>query len=372
MSLISEVNGFLDNVRYEYPSSCSGLPDFFKSLHSNYERLRSYKDEMEFYGFRNPYYVIKGVRDSWKDPFFRQTATKKKITFDRIQYSLAAHRIALSHATEAIEVRNGKRRITGEQAFQNASDGETGCNPDGVYNLSVLPYLPYRGEYMLLLSNLPKRDRYTYRKIVGALGQGKADRPHSRPIRPSRPASSRTIPTVPLGSEFESLLSKKAPRSDAAERSSRHHDGLIIDKYVRKCVGIGYAQLSYGEFIHDLLNYYLKKSRYERERYTSIFPGVSVDAPLHLFGKFSRSIEKKEELEGKLEDLKIHEKTTLIGAVAYYLVSNDEQRTAEMFNMPFSIVSRALERFRTLGIVEGKQLISKRTRDFLDHLKAER
>jgi len=372
MSLISEVNGFLDKVSYDFPPSCSELPAFHTVLHDNNERLRSYKDEMEFYGFRNPYYVIKGVRDSWKDPFFRQTATKKKITFDRIHYSLAAHRIALAHVTEAIEVHTGKRRITGEQAFNEAGDGTVSCNPDGVYNLSVLPTLPYRGEYMLLLSNLPKRDRSTYRKIVGALGQGKGDRSHARPIRPSRAASPRTIPTVPLGSEFESLLSKKTQRSEAAERSRRHHDGLIIDKYVRKCIGIGYAQLSYGDFTHDLLMYYLKKSRYERERYTSIFPGISVDAPLHLFGKFSRSVEKKEELEGKLEDLKIHEKTTLVGAVAYYLVSNDEDETAEMFNMPFQIVSRALERFRKLGIVEGKQLISKRTRDFLDHLKAER
>jgi Zn-finger domain-containing protein len=374
MSLISEVNAFLDGLSYTFPTTVDDAAGFYTNLSATYERLRVYREEMDFYGFQNPYYVIKGVRDSWKDPFFRQNATKKKIAFDRIQYSLAAHRIALSHMTECAELRVDKRRVTGEKAFLEASETgeELQDNPDGVYNFTVLPNLPYRGEYMLLLSNLPKKDRLSYRKIVSALGQRKGEQPHFRPPPLRREGPLGKYAGIPMSSDVE-MLKRKRPAPAEAPAPSHHARGeLIVDKYVRKCVGIGYAPLSYAVFIGDMLSYYLKKSKFERERYTSIFPGIDTEPDRLLFGRFGKAIDKKEELEHKLELLHIHEKSSLVGAVAHYLVGEDEAATAEMFNMPAEKIHSAIERFKRLDLIEGKPLVNRRTQQFLDFLKAER
>jgi len=372
MSLISDVNGFLDSISYDFSSVDETIVELYSSVIKNYESLREFRVEMDFYGFQNPYYVIKGVRDSWKDPFFRQTATKKKIAFDRIQYSIAAHRIALAHFGEALEVRIDKRRLLGDKAL-DAIKGGSGpyiINPDGVFNFSVLTHLPYRGEYMLLLSDLPKRERVSYRKIVGALGQRQ---------RPDASAARSHMYTRRDGAKKQSLSLGHDAGGVVGKRFMRHDNGpshqsneLIVDKYVRKCLGICYAPLSYSVFINDLLLYYLKKSYYERERHTSIFPGVDPVADLSLFGKYAKALEKKEEVERKLEGLKIHEKSSLVGAVAFYLICEDMKLTRKMFHCSAQDVERAVEKFKKLGLLEGKPLIAKRTQDFLEFLKAER
>ncbi len=375
MSLISEVDGFLDAITYDVPSSYEGAYGLYGELSGNYARLREYKEEMEFYGFQNPYYVIKGVRDSWKDPFFRQNATKKKIAFDRIQYSLAAHRIALAHVTDAVELRIDKRRITGEKVFAELpdSEGELSENPDGVFNFSVLPHLPYKGEYMLLLSSLPKTERLTYRKILNALGQRRDEAQYHRPppIRREGGVTTR-MAGVPMASDVEMLKRKRGPAAESNPQSHHASGELIVEKFVRKCIGIGYAPLSYAAFVSDMLSYYLKKSKFERERHTSLFPGIDPEPDKRLFGKYGKAIDKKEELEQKLEPLGIHEKSSLVGAVAYYLVEEDVAETSEMFNIPEDQITTALERFKRLGLIEGKPLVNKRTQQFLDFLKAER
>jgi len=378
MSLISEVNGFLDRTSYEFSSLPDSIVECYCKLKSNYAALKKFRGEMDFYGFQNPYYVVKGVRDSWKDPFFRQTATKKKITFDRIQYSIAAHKIAISHLADAIEVREDKKRITGDKAYAAITgDGLEYClNPDGVYNFSVLQYFPYRGEYMLLLSNLPKKDRLSYRKIVGALGQRQQmETGKIRGFKFKRePSSLKSFSNIPIGKDYEALMMGKKYTRAPADTGHHHrkHKELIVDKYIRKCLGIGYARLSYSIFIKDVLKYYLKKSRFERERFTSIFPGIDSCPNKQLFGKYGKAIDKKEELEQKMEKLKMHEKSSLVGAAAFFLISDNEEETSEMFNIDFEKVDSVIARFRKLGLLEGIPLINKRTQEFLEFLKAER
>jgi len=373
MSLISEVNGFLDNISYDFSSLSDSFLDTYQTVRSNYSRLRDFRTEMDFYGFRNPYYVVKGVRDSWKDPFFRQTATKKKMTFDRIQYSIAAHRIAISHFLEAVEVRLEKRRLSGEKAVESllAGELELSYNPDGVYNFETLSYFPYKGEYMLLLSNLPKKERLSYRKIVGLLGQGKQS--GGQQLRPPHGRRDSFSSMVPMDADLK-IKRTMGPKKRVVATSRQHkvHQELIVDKYVRKCLGIGYAPLGYGIFIRDLMKYYLKKSRFERERHTSIFPGIDPDPDKSIFGRYGRAIAKKEELESRLEGLKIHEKSSVVGACAYYLASEDMEETSEIFNIEFTKVENAIERFKKLGIMEGKPLITNRTKMFLNYLKDEK
>lgn len=329
---------------------------------------------MDFYGFQNPYYVVKGVRDSWKDPFFRQTATKKKITFDRIQYSIAAHRIAISHLLEAAEARMEKKRLIGEKAYEAAAaEGlEIMLNQDGVYNFDTLTNFPYRGEYMLFLSNLPKKDRLSYRRIVSSLGQGKPNIA-SQTVRVHQMRREAHKSIVPKEADLKIMGARGSKRRVAAtSKHHRAHSELIVDKYVRKCLGIGYAPLGYNTFIRDLLIYYLKKSRFERERYTSIFPGIDPEPDRSMFGKYGRAITKKEELESKLEGLKMHEKSSLVGATSYYLVSENLPETGEIFNIEPEKIENAVEKFKKLGLLEGKPLITDRTKKFLDYLKAEK
>ncbi|MHC1604706.1 MAG: DUF530 family protein [Candidatus Methanofastidiosia archaeon] len=376
MSLISDVNEFLDKISYDFSNIYDNIVEIHLALSNNFEKLKSFRQEMDFYGFQNPYYVIKGVRDSWKDPFFRQTATKKKITFDRIQYSIAAHRIALEHLNGAVEVRINKKRLTGEKAIVEIINNKMqfSLNPDGVYNFDVISNLPFGGQYMLMLSNLSKQDRLSYRKVVGALGKRNEMESGVSPVFMYKKGSSISKKkfTMLLDTGQDPLFRKKHRKSVAQNiELNRQQRPLILDKYIRKCIGVGYAPLSYYIFIRDLLKFYLKKSRYERERHSSIFPGISADPDKKLFGKFEKAISKKEELERKLEKLKVHEKSPFIGAVAFYMVCKDKQETEEMFNISFSKVKRALERLEKLGLLGEKHLINKRTQKFLEFLKTE-
>ena len=372
MSLISEVNGFLDNIKYEFLAGNDPYFDMYVSMRENFSRLKEFRREMDFYGFQNPYFVVKGVRDSWKDPFFRQTATKKKITFDRIQYSIAAHRIALSHLFEASETTHEKKRLTGEKALElRRTEGAELCeNHDGVYNFDTLPNFPYRGEYMLLLSNLPKRERLSYRRIVSALGQSKSKT--SGMTRSMQSRRDSYMPTMPMDADLKIKRTRGPQRRVVTYEAHKSHSELIVDKYVRKCLGIGYASIGYNVFISDLLMYYLKKSKFERERHTSIFPGIDPNPDKSMFGKFGRAIAKKEELESKLEDLKIHDKSSLVGATAYYLVSGKMEDTCEIFNISPNKINNAIEKFKKLGLLEGKPLITNRTKKFLEYLRAEK
>jgi len=373
MSLISEVNGFLDKISYDFSSVLDHFIETYDMIRSNYSKLRDFRSEMDFYGFRNPYYVVKGVRDSWKDPYFRQTAAKKKMTFDRIQYSIAAHRISISHFLEAVEARQEKKRIVGEKAIEAIMESghEPTFNPDGVYNFDVLGNLPYRGEYMLLLSDLPKKERLAYRKVVGVLGQGKQYGGQAMRTPQGRRDFYSSMAPIDADLKIKRTMGHKR-RVAASSRQHKAHQELIVDKYVRKCLGIGYAPLGYDTFILDLMKYYLKKSRFERERYTSIFPGIDPDPDKKVFGRYGRAIAKKEELESKLEGLKMHEKSSMVGAAAYYLVSENKKETSEIFNIEFDKVESAIGRFKKLGLLEDEPLITERTKRFLDYLKAEK
>ena len=175
-----------------------------------------------------------------------------------------------------------------------------------------------------------------------------------------------------MASDLEMLKRKRGSAHEVAYQAHHSSGELIVEKFVRKCIGIGYAPLSYAEFIRDMLSYYLKKSKFERERHTSLFPGIDPEPDRRLFGKYGKAIDKKEELEQKLESLGIHEKSSLVGAVAYSLASEDIAATSEMFNISQEQITTAQERFKRLGLIEGKPLVNKRTQQFLDFLKAER
>ena len=54
MSLISEVNAFLDGLSYTFPTTVDDAAGFYTDLSATYERLRVYREEMDFYGFQNP------------------------------------------------------------------------------------------------------------------------------------------------------------------------------------------------------------------------------------------------------------------------------------------------------------------------------
>ena len=144
MSLISRISSYLDTLKYSINPEKLRDSEYFLStylkLKKDYEELISIRRKIEFLGYQNPYFVIKGIKDA-QDPYFRKRAMEKKICFDNIQHAIAAHRIAIGQLVDAMGFEKDGIIYTGHEAIKFTEEGGMGkfiFSPDGVYRLSLI------------------------------------------------------------------------------------------------------------------------------------------------------------------------------------------------------------------------------------------
>jgi hypothetical protein len=365
MSLVYTVNKFLDSLEYQIDPDNLTEREYFTSIYTtisdNLAVLENFKVEMEFYGYPNPYYPLKGLKGS--EPFFRNRAQHKKLAYKRNTYALFAHRIALEHLTESIMLSN-KKTYRGRDALKYLGGDLTfSHNEEGVYRLELMDRIPLSGDYMIKLSNFTPAERKNYREILKMVDKEKGGL-SSVSIYMKHNAG-RTKRNLSLR-EYRNL------REDREEierfRIHRKKGGLIKNKYIRKILSISYAPFGVDIFLFDLALFYLKKGRYERERYAGIFPTLSSEAPDDTLGEYEEIIDLKEDLEDELQKLGKFEKSLLVGAIAYYEITGDREETLEYFGIDEKELTRKLEEFQSFGLL-GERDLKPRTRKFLEYLQ---
>ncbi|MCD6127651.1 MAG: DUF530 family protein [Methanomicrobia archaeon] len=365
MSLTYRVNKFLDSLKYDFEIDKLDDKEYFKEIYfkisKNLSIMENFKEEMEFYGFPNPFYPLKGLKGS--EPFFRNRAQLKKLTYERNSYALSAHRIALEHLKESIMLKNDKK-YTGREALKYINKDLKFCrNEEGVYRLEILRFLPLSGDYMVKLSQFTKEERKNYRKILSIIDKEKGGVSSvSFYVRYKTGMKKKNIPLKEYKEFIEDKMSIKS------SKVHRKKGGLIKDRHIRKILAISYAPIGIETFVFDLAMFYLKKGKYERERYSGIFPTLSSEIPHEKLGKYGEIIELKERMEEELQKLGRFEKSLTIGGIAYYKVTGNMEETLRYFNMSEKKLKRKLEEFETIGLLSTKSL-KPRTQKFLKYLK---
>ena len=365
MSLTYTVNNFLDSLEYRIDLDRLGERAYFTEIYSTISEtlsaLERFKEEMEFYGFPNPFYPLKGLKGS--EPSFRNRAQHKKLTYKRNTYALFAHKLALEHLADSLLLEN-KRVYRGREALTHLSEDLTFCrNEEGVYRLDLLRSIPFSGDYMIKLSNFTPQERKNYRKILKITDREKGGL-SSVSIYMRRNAG-RMKKNLSLR-EYRSFVKNKGEIESF--RVHRKKGGLIKNKYIRKILAIAYAPLGVDTFLFDLAMFYLKKGKYERERYAGIFPTLPGDPPEDKLGMYEEMVSLKGQLEDGLQRLGKTEKSLLVGSVAYYEHTGEMEETLRYFGVDEEELRRKIEEFKSFGIL-GERDLSPRTQEFLEYLQ---
>ena len=365
MSLIYKVNKFLDTLNYTFKLGKLENKEYFKEIYfkilNNSSVLENFKEEMEFYGFPNPYYPLKGLKGS--EPFFRNRAQLKKLTYDRNSYALSAHRIALGHLIESIMLKNEKR-YRGREALKYLNKGlKFYKNEKGVYRFEILERLPLSGDYMVKLSNFTPEQRKNYRKILTLIDSERGGLSSVSVYMKYK--SGRTKKNISL-KEYKTFVEDKT--NIETFRIHKKKRGLIKDRHIRKILSISYAPFGLDTFIFDMAMFYLKKGKYERERYAGIFPTLSNEIPRNKLGKYEEIILLKEKLEEELQKLGKFEKSLVVGGIAYYEITGNMEETLKYFSIDEKKLKRKLEEFESFGLLGTKNL-KPRTQEFLKYLQ---
>ncbi len=361
MSLISRISSYLDTLKYSVnPENLKDSEYFLATylrLKRDYEELISLRRKIEFLGYQNPYFVIKGIKDA-QDPYFRKRAMEKKICFDNIQHAIAAHRVAIGHLIDAMGFEKDGIIYAGHEAIKFTEDGGEGkfiLSPDGVYRLGIMKYLSFSGEYMKTLFSLNKEQRENYRKIMDMLGDKSK----------SKVSSKKRIPLEygMMGLKDHSPFKKEHSqyKLDLYEETIDLGRPPIYDKHIRKVLSIAYAPFGKEVICEDIALFYLKKTYIERKIYGGPFPTIDPEPNEALLGKFYKTVLLKEEMMNKLKDMNLKEKNSLVAAISYYLVSEDYDKALLFFLMDKDEFESALTRIGNYGIIpkESKQLLER-------------
>ncbi|NPV49969.1 MAG: DUF530 family protein [Candidatus Methanofastidiosum sp.] len=361
MSLISRISSYLDTLKYSVnPEKLKDSEYFlgtYLKLKRDYEELISIRRKIEFLGYQNPYFVIKGLKDA-QDPYFRKRAMEKKICFDNIQHSIAAHRVAIGQLIDAMGFEKDGTIYTGHEAIKFTEDGGEGkfiFSPDGVYRLEILKYLSFSGEYMKTLFSLTKEERENYRKIMDILGDKSKSKPSTKKRIPQEYGMMGPKEYSPFKKDYSQF------KREFYEETIDLGRPPIYDKHIRKVLSIAYAPFGVDAIAGDIALFYLKKTYMERKIYGGPFPTIDPDPNESLLGRFYKTVLLKEEMMNKLKEMNLKEKNSLVAAISYYLVSEDYDKTLLFFSIENNEFESALIRAENYGIIskESKHLLER-------------
>ncbi|HMK54641.1 MAG TPA: DUF530 domain-containing protein [Methanobacteriaceae archaeon] len=198
--LIGRAEKFLAQIKQlnlKIPDDTPKFMELYFHLQDNIETLYDFRDNMELKGYKAPYrslnkygrpqsveMKVDDMHDvSRHTQFFRMRAAAKKNILDRVKSSIASHKIALGHLEEyayltcpscQISYRSHELSNIREHGCKcGSSDFQMTINPNGIYRLEILEYLPLSGDYMVKMSELSPLGREAFRSMVRIMKQEK-------------------------------------------------------------------------------------------------------------------------------------------------------------------------------------------------------
>lgn len=415
----------------------SFLTIYFK-FQKRLETLQKIKETMDAQGYTSPYralskYGITTVRTTpieevgetnRHNQYFRIKASAKKNILDRIKSSIDAHKIAIGHMEEygKIECEKCHKKYTANNFKKECSCGSKKYkllnNESTNHRLEILEYLPYAGNYMVLISKLSAWGRDSFKKVLNILKQERKGSVKTVSLLIRYKEGNRSIrKRITLDSyyvdSYEEEIRKRYGKNVRIEAIQFHRSkpAIIDDKNTRNAIAIAYVRLA-EEIVKKHKNDILKENIRNLEKlksYDEIVIKMKTIKPKYL--DISESLEnwreektKEELIKAKLiykngnlnrqlaHDLKTREiiTKTIFSNIApslilwdmfkYYLVTSNDKR--KRHGGPFPYIREEIDRqqrnvfqesyTKTIKILqekEGEKIIQINEMDLILHKK---
>ena len=284
--MITESEKFLNQIEKERLDLTNLKKDFkdlesfleiYELLKGNLDKLQEMKENMDESGYTAPFRSLNRygsrVNDdveseelgeiSRHNQIFRNKASAKRNSFDRVKYAISAHKIALGNLEEYAKIRcndcKKSYRVSsfldrGKTCKCGSKDFEFKINHSGIHRLEIIPYLPLSGNYMVLISGLSSWGRESFKRVLNILKQQRKGVVKTVTPIVKYKENGRTITKrVPLDSEFadsyEDELRRRFGKGVRIERLEFHRTKPTIINDKHTCTNLALAYVKHAEDI---------------------------------------------------------------------------------------------------------------------------
>ena len=276
--LVIKAENFLREISND-DISLDNIDEFenFKSLYfkldGRLETLKDLKKDMEVQGYSTPFtslnkYGNKSIgevsleevsENSRHNQMFRNKANAKKNILDRVKSAIDSHQIAIGHLEQFGYLKCNSCYKKYSMSEYKQLNAKCSCksesfsfkiNKQKTYRIEIIPYLPLSGNYRVLMAELTKSGRNSFKKVINALKQERTG--HVKTISPLfryKDKNNRWLrKRVNFDSEFvdnyEEELRKTYGMNVRIEKLEFHRrkPAIIDDNHARTAIALGYVR----------------------------------------------------------------------------------------------------------------------------------
>lgn len=276
--LVSNVEKYLKKISGD-DISLDNIHEFeiFKKLYfkldDRLQELKKLRRDMEVQGYSTPFtslnkYGNKNIgeisleevsENSRHNQIFRNKANSKKNILDRVKSAIDSHQIALGHLEQFGYLKcNSCYKKYSISEYKNLK-GKCTCksesfsfkiNKQNSYRIEIIPFLPFSGNYRVLMAELSKTSRNSFKKVINALKQERTG--HVKTIsvffkyknKNNRWLGKRVTFDSEFVDNYEEELRKRYGRHVRIEKLEFHRTkpAIIDDKHSRTALTLGYVR----------------------------------------------------------------------------------------------------------------------------------
>ena len=197
---ISEDDISLDNI-----DEFENFKNLYFKLDNRLESLKQLRRDMEVQGYSTPFaslnkYGNKSIgevsldevsENSRHNQMFRNKANAKKNILDRVKSAIDSHQIALGNLEQFGYLKCDSCYKKYSMSEYKQIQGKCSCKSESfsfkisrqkTYRIEIIPYLPLSGNYRVLMADLSKYGRNSFKKVINALKQERTG--HVKTISP--------------------------------------------------------------------------------------------------------------------------------------------------------------------------------------------
>ena len=263
----------LDSISLENIEEFDNFKNLYFKLDDRLSTLKQLRKDMEIQGYSTPFtslnkYGNKAVgevsleevsENSRHNQMFRNKANAKKNILDRVKSAIDSHQIAIGHLEQFGYLKCNSCYKKYSISEYKQLNGKCSCKAESfsfkisrqnVFRVEIIPYLPLSGNYRVLMSDLSKYGRNSFKKVINALKQERTG--HVKTISPLfryKDKNNRWLrKRVTFDSEFvenyEEELRKTYGKDVRIEKLEFHRTkpAIIDDNHARTAVALGYVR----------------------------------------------------------------------------------------------------------------------------------
>ncbi len=270
-----------DNIILDNIDDFANFKSLYFKLSDRLETLKNLRKAMDAQGYSTPFaslnkYGNKAVAEvsldevsenSRHNQMFRMKANAKKNILDRVKSAIDSHLIALGNLEQYGYLKCNscyKKYSISEYRLMNAKckckseSFSFKINRENTYRIEIIPYLPLSGNYRVLMNDLTKYGRNSFKKIINTLKQERTGHVKTISLLIRYNNKNRWLrKKVSFNSEFvenyEEELRKEYGRNVRIEKLEFHRTkpAIIDDKHARTAIALGYVRYA-EEIVEDI------------------------------------------------------------------------------------------------------------------------